>query len=501
VSLRRNIIANYLGQGWIVLAGLAFVPLYIERLGMEAYGLIGFYIVMQAWLTLLDLGMTPTLNREMARFTAGGHSPRSIGDLVRSLEVICIAIALLIGAGFWAASGWLAADWLQAEKLPVLEVARAISVMGWVLALRFVEGLYRGAILGLQRQVWLNGMSALFATVRWGGAAIMLVWVSATIEAFFLWQALVSVGTVAVFAVAVHRALPRHEVSSRFSNEALTGISRFAGGMMLTTVLVLMLTQVDKIMLSRLLSLDSFGRYTFAAAVAGALLQLVGPISQALYPRFTELVEHGDDSVLVYTYHRAAQLVSVLIIPAMLLMAMFGENLLALWTGDAALAHDVAPLLTPLAIGYMLNGLMHVPYMLQLAYGWSGFAARVNLVAVIFLVPAILWVVPRYGAIGAAWVWVALNSGYVFISMHFMHARLLPGEKWRWYLKDTVHPMLAAAGIALLCNWAYRSLGTLSMPIEVMLLSLFGALITLAAVLVVPTYRVKLRRHMSLVFS
>ena len=83
MSLKRNIIANYFGQGWAAVMGLAFVPLYIEYLGMEAYGLIGLFSVLQAWLAMLDMGMTPTLNREMARFTAGSHSPQSIHNLLR----------------------------------------------------------------------------------------------------------------------------------------------------------------------------------------------------------------------------------------------------------------------------------------------------------------------------------------------------------------------------------------------------------------------------------
>lgn len=69
--LKRNLIANYLGQGWNALMGLAFVPLYIKYLGMEAYGLIGLFALLQAWLSLLDMGMTPTLNPEMARFSGG----------------------------------------------------------------------------------------------------------------------------------------------------------------------------------------------------------------------------------------------------------------------------------------------------------------------------------------------------------------------------------------------------------------------------------------------
>ena len=64
-------IANYLGQGWAALMGIAFVPLYVKVLGVESYGLVGVFAVLQASLMLLDLGLTPTLSREMARLRTG----------------------------------------------------------------------------------------------------------------------------------------------------------------------------------------------------------------------------------------------------------------------------------------------------------------------------------------------------------------------------------------------------------------------------------------------
>jgi hypothetical protein len=64
MSLKKNVIANYFGIGWQALMGVAFVPLYIKYLGMEAYGLIGIFAILQAWLVLLDMGMKwPALPR------------------------------------------------------------------------------------------------------------------------------------------------------------------------------------------------------------------------------------------------------------------------------------------------------------------------------------------------------------------------------------------------------------------------------------------------------
>lgn len=479
MSLKKNVIANYLGQGWSALMGLAFVPLYIKYLGMESYGLIGLFAMLQTWLTLFDMGMTPTLSREMSRFTAGAYTAQAIRDLLRSLELLCIGIAFMIALGVWAASDWLASDWLRAEILPVTSVAQAFAIMGVVTALRFVEGLYRGAIVGLQRQVLLNTINSLLATLRGLGAVVLLAYVSPTIWAFFLWQGALSLLTVAIFAIVLYRALPPTTIKPRFSQTALEGIWRFAAGMMATTFLSLLLMQVDKVILSRMLSLEAFGRYTLAGVVAGALYSITGPIVEAYYPHMTKLVTRKDESELVAVYHRGSQVVSVLVGSAAMMLILFGQRLVALWTGNLILAHDVAPLVALLALGTLIHSLMHIPYMLQLAHGWTSFGVNINVVAVIVLVPAILWSTPRYGAIGAAWIWVILNCGYMFISLYFMHKRLLPQEKWRWYILDTFLPIGAAAIVSLFLR--YWQPPVLSNLLEICWLVSVGIITTAAA--------------------
>lgn len=449
MSLKRNLVANYLGQAWTGLIGLAFVPLYIRYLGIESYGLIGVFTLLQTWFLLLDMGLTPALGREMARFTAGAHSVQSIRDLLLSIERVGGAIAGLIGVLVWGASTWLATHWLSAQQLSPEAVARAIALMGIVVALRFLEGLYRGALLGLQRQVFFNLVNSLFATLRAAGAVVILAWWSPTIEAYFLWQAGTSLAVVVVLAIAVRRELPPAPAAPRFCRQALIDIRHFAGGMLATSFLAMLLTQVDKLLLSRLLSLENFGYYTLAATVGAAVYLLITPITQSFYPRLTELIVKGDQRELAEVYHRGARLVTLLATPGALMLAAFGEDLLLLWTDDMLLARHVAPLLALLACGTLLNGFMHMPYMLQLASGWTSLAVRINLVAVAFLVPAILWATPRYGAIGAAWVWILLNVGYIVVGIQFMHRRLLAADKWRWYCNDVLKPALLIGGYVL----------------------------------------------------
>ncbi|MFN9999012.1 MAG: polysaccharide biosynthesis protein, partial [bacterium] len=141
--IKRNLVANYIGQGWSAIMSIAFIPLYIRYLGIESYGLIGLFGMLLTWLGLLDLGMTPTLSREMARFTGGAHSADSIRTLLRTIEIISLSIALIICVSVGLLSNWMANNWLKADKINPETVAEAFSIMGIVTALRFVENIYR----------------------------------------------------------------------------------------------------------------------------------------------------------------------------------------------------------------------------------------------------------------------------------------------------------------------------------------------------------------------
>ena len=453
MSLKRNIVANYLGQGWTALMHLAFIPLYIKYMGLEAYGLIGIYIILQAVLTLLDMGMTPTLNREMARYTAGARTLQSIRELLFSLELLCSGLALVIAVSVWTFSSWFAEHWLRTVHLPLQTVSDALAIMGLVAALRFIESIYRGAILGLQTHVWLNAVNAALATARGLGAVGILIWVSPSITAFFVWQGFISLISVIILAIRVHHALRVASKPVKFSILELSNVWNFARGMIATTFLSLLLTQVDKILLSRILSLENFGTYMLAAAVAGALMLIVAPLAQGYYPRFTELVAQRNEPSLIAAYHQASQFMAVMVAPISLLLIFQSETVLILWTTDEALARSSAPLVALLALGTAFLGLMNIPYMLQLAYGWSIFAAKVNAVIVIVQIPVLYWSTLNYGAIGAAWVWVGITCSYIFVVVQLMHKKLLPKEKWKWYWQDNFLPIFSSCFTGLILSF------------------------------------------------
>lgn len=454
-NLKQNVVANYVGQGWRALAGILFIPLYIDILGMESYALIGIFGMLAAWLSLLDLGITPTLNREMARFHAGAYTPQSIHNLLFSLELVCTCVAFLAGFVVWLGAGYLAVHWLKVEKLPIPVVVQALSIIAFVVSARFLEGLYRSALYGLQQQIWYNGVSVFLETLRHGGVVLVLVWISPSIQAFFVWQLVLSFLSLFLFRLRVYQQLPKPPFQARFSAEELRQVWTFAGGMLGISLLTIALTQLDKAMLSLLLSLEDFGYYTLAGTMTSVMYMASSPIALAVYPKMIELYTRKDDNGFVSVYHKASQAITVLLAPLCMLLYFFGEGIVYMWSGKILVAQRCAPLIAVFVFGTLIHNTMVVPYFCQLAHGWTSLSVKLNIIAVCLLVPLTFWSVPRFGALGAAWVWVGLNLFYVTIGIHLMHRKILPREKWRWYFFDFFLPVFGASLVASVFWWLY----------------------------------------------
>lgn len=458
MGLRRNVVANYLGAGWNALMNVAFVSAYIHHLGPAGYGLIGVFTLLLGLMALLDLGMAPTVSRELARLGVADPGGSDARLLLRGVECIALALACVVALAMISASPWLALHWLNVSGLEPADVTFALRIMGLLVGMRFLENVYRSALIGLQRQVLLNTVLAVSGTLRNAGAFVVVAWILPDVRAFFLWQLVTGAVTVAAFALAVYTAMRSNERAKRFTLLPLKATWRFALGTMAVASLSIVLGNLDKILLTRLLSLEAFGYYALAVVVAQAPLGLITPIAQAFYPRFIQLHAAADDR-LASLYHTASQGVAILIGTATAFLVLLGRPVLQLWLHDPVTVDHVVGLVSVLALGSMLNGLMTLPYFLQLSAGWTRLTIRVNLVAVFVVVPALAWLVPLYGGMAAAWIWFALNAGYVLIAVPLMHRKLLPAELGRWYLHDILPPLVAASSVGAAWRW-------LSVPLD-----------------------------------
>lgn len=440
MRLGRNLLAGLAGSIWSALLGLAVVPFYLKYLGIEAYGLIGFFVTTQSLLQLLDLGLAPAINREVARGVASGNLEEA-RRLLHTLAVIYWGMAIVIALIVIGLAPLIARYWLQSNHLPQSTVSQAMMLMGLVIACRWPIGLYQSALMGAQRLTVSSSVTIAMVTLASAGAIGVLALVSPTIQAFFLWQAFVGFVYAGVARLVAWRIVGR-SAGTRFDVDGLKRIFRFSAGMSGVAVSGLILMQLDKVLLSRIVSLADFGRYALAALVASGLYVLLTPVFNVIFPRMSGFVATDDTQGLVNFYRTGTRWLSAALFPAAAAVAFLAQDLVCLWTGNIDLASSVAPIISLLVVGTALNGAMHFPYALQLAYGMTRLPLMINLILMLVLVPVIIVLALNYGAIGGAAAWVLLNFLYLLLGTWLTHRYLLKGIALKWLLGDVVMPLL-----------------------------------------------------------
>jgi O-antigen/teichoic acid export membrane protein len=452
-TVGRNILANVAGAGLGMAVLLAVVPIYLRLLGAEAYGLVGLFTTVMVASTALDLGLGATLNREVARLTARPRPDGDGRDIAMTLEAGGWSVGVVVGGLFAAAAPAIAGRWLTLSTLTTDEVRGALWLMAAALPALIARGLYLAGLNGLQRQALANLVQVGGSAARAVACVTALSLLAPSVTVFFAVQTALLYLETLVAAVALRGTLPTSARGGRIRPAALRSVAGFSAGVSGTMLLGFALTSLDQIVLSAILPLAEFGYYTLAVAAANAVGQLVQPVTTAVYPRFSQLVERGDGPALAEEYHFFSQLVAVLVLPLGSLLILFPGDLLTLWTRDERVALTIGAVLGLRAVGAVLNALMHVPHVLQLAFGWSSLGAGVNAVALVVVAPATVVLSLRWGGLGAAAVYVGLNAATLLLAMVRMHRRVLPGELARWYGRLLL-PAAAVAAVASLSRAA-----------------------------------------------
>ncbi len=459
MKLGWNIAAGFGNAAGSALVILLTVPFLLRYLGVSAYGLIGFFTSLQVLFGLLDVGLGPTINREVAR--ASSPDDRAVlRDLLHTLALVYGAVAASIALVVVASAPWLVGHWLRASALPVTDVVAAVSLMGLVIACRFPLGLYLGALIGAGKMVTASGIEIAMVILANVGGVLVLAFVDRTLQAFFVWQAVIGALNLGIVRVAAWRALrgPVGQRRPRFDPSGLRRIWRFSAGMGATAVLGAIFLQSDKVILSRIVSLEELGRYTLAGIVAKSLYVFVAPVFTAIYPRLTALHAAGDQAGIRLLYKNGSRALMAVIFPSACFVGIFAVPLITLWTGNAPLAKSVAIAVLLLLTGTAFHAAMHFPYALQIASGKSDISALISAVLLLVFAPLIIVLARRYGIEGAAASWAILNLLYFVFGTWLTHRSLLPGTGLNWVIGDIGLPMVAAAVIAGFGAWEVRGL-------------------------------------------
>lgn len=448
----KNIIANFIGKFWSILSNFLFIPLYIHYLGFESYSIISFTLVIAGLMAILDSGLSATLSREFSRIDNTHSEKIRIFKTLETTYFIIIGFSILI---VFSLSGIIANEWLNLKTFDTDKVSFFLKIISFDVGFQLLFRFYMGGLLGLEKQVQANMYQVGWGILR-NGLVVIAIIIVPTLEMFFIWQTISTLLFTLLIGLSLRKSITGYfKINFQLEKSVFKRIWRFAGGMLLISLVGSLNTQMDKLAISNLLPIENLGYYTLAVSLAMGIIVLVNPIAIALLPKFTALYSAGKNEEAYSLFYKINILVSILVFSITVIMAIFAKELIWIWTGNPNIAEKVHIYIPIIAISVAMLSLAMLPYNIAIANGYTKLNNLIGIISLIFILPGYWLATKYYGAIGVAYVYCIVQTLSTFVYIYFINKKFLKTKSVFkvLYIKQIVFPLLVSFSIAFVFSF------------------------------------------------
>lgn len=409
----RNVASNFVALSWLSMLSMLSIPIYIHLLGVSEWGIAAACVSLQLVANFVDAGFSQIVPRWVAKETSSGVA---LGRYLALFRQIYVGLGLLVFAFLQIGAGYLAHHWFQVatDRADTLEVA--IRIISFQILFQFVNNLHIGFWHGLQKQVLANVRTCCFGTLKHVSTMVILFFVSQQAWVYALVFATVALLELLINGLTVHRMMAaRHETKAEpplAMTPFLREVSVLSGGILVG----LMVSHLDRVILSRTLAVEDFGIYTVVITLALAILQLQSPFTRAYFPL---LVQDFQSIGWVATAHMKRLVIGTVFVSTLpaLLASLCAAPILQLWLHNLRIVEIGERPLQLLLLAAATNTLYNCIYQVIVAAGKSHLVLKFNLVALAVAGVVVLIVGSFTGLLLGSIIWLTTTLTQLLLGL------------------------------------------------------------------------------------
>lgn len=398
-KVSRNIIYNLVGQMLTAILGFVAFRYVFRRAGDEAIGIIYFSLTLNTVLcAVLELGISATTVREVsARFR---DEPEYIRDLIRTASLFYWGLYAAAAAALYYAAPLLIANWVNVTVLDHAVAVRVLRIVGIASLTVLPRSLYTSVFRGLERMELNNAIDVVTMGLQPIGTMTVLALGGGLLEVAY-WFACCFILSTLAYLLMTGYVVSWRALVPVYSPSVVQRNFRFSFHLMVISILAVIQTQGDKLVVSKLLPLGVFGYYAIASGLASKATLVISAIALAASPSLSASFQSGNHVALLAQYRKLHDLLCFATAPlfAAIYFAAF-PIFRYLFNGD--IAQMLMGPMTFLCLGFYLNGTLHVPYAFSIAVGKPAITVRAHIYALVIGLPITVLATLRFGLIGAA---------------------------------------------------------------------------------------------------
>ncbi len=436
--LTKNMAYNLLGQTLLIFLALVAVKFLYRQLGGDAVGILFAAATLATVLSAtLELGISSTTVRQVSAHAAS--EPGYIRSFMRTASLLYWLITLFLAAVIYLGAPVLVQKWIRLETMDAATATHALRVLGIASLVALPRSLYASVLRGLQRMEFNNVIDVTVSGLQQLGTVAILA-LGGGLSPIVYWFAGCFAAGILAYLVIVARFMTWRALIPGFSAAVIRRNFGFSLQMLFVSILSTIHLQSDRLFVSKLLPLGTFGAYTLASRVVGAGTLPTVAIAQAALPSLSALSARQDRESLMAQYRKLHDLLCFGTAPVFAAVAFAALPLFSyLFNREVG-----GMLFLPTALlctGYYMNATVHLPYVVSLAMGKPHITARSNFLALFTVLPVTGILVAALGVTGAALSWVVYHLWAYAYQMRRICAECLEISPRDWY----AHVLRAAA--------------------------------------------------------
>jgi O-antigen/teichoic acid export membrane protein len=440
---------NIAGKFLPMIAAIAGIPILINQLGTELFGILIIIWVIVGYSSLLDLGLPRGIIKVLSDYESRPEADRA--------SVVSTSLTLMFLTGLAAALVFvliaepLVAQWLTIEVALQPDAKRSIFVIAASYPVLITLSGFRAVLESHQQFYVINKLNIAYgvlnyllpAALAWFYPSLVLV-VAATVLIRTLNVLHLSVYTSRLFLGSrLHFGIGKMEIRPLFS---------FSKWIILATVFAMLTAVADRFMIGSMVSMTATTFYSTPLEMLMKLEVIPMAFIAVLFPAFT-LATARQQQGTEHIYNLAIKIMAIMFAALSYFLILGSDLLLTLWLGEE-FASNAAGVFRVLSIGLYVLSIVYIAQTLVQGVGRPELSVLVYTILMVVGLPLTYYLISVFDIEGAAYARVfriAFELIMITVVIRFtlgMHIQL------RTLFVFTTGLALVLGGLFVTLSWA-----------------------------------------------
>lgn len=401
-SIAYNYFYNLLGYGVPLVLALLLIPILLNKLGTDKFGVLNLAWIVIGYFGFFDLGIGRALTKIISE-KIGLNQLSDIPDFFWTSFFVMLLFSSFISLCLFLLSEKLIFSFF---KIPVeiqSETIKAFYLLILSIPIVTTTAGIRGLLEAYQRFDIINIIRIILGVSSFLLPVLVLLF---TNDLYWIIFSLVIIRILVwfLYLFSAFKLNSSLKLNVRFHTYLIKPVFKLSGWMSLSNITVPIIVYLDRILIASLISATAVAFYATPYEVITKLLIVPSALTAVLFPTFAANYIK-DKQLTVRLSDKAMKYIGLLLFPLISVIIIFSFELLNIWLG-VEFAKNSYLILQFLSIGILFNSIAYIPFSLIEGIGRPDITAKLQLFELPFYI-ILMWMAIKYSGIyGAAFVYM-----------------------------------------------------------------------------------------------